>query len=362
MDAGSVMAKASRHEAEHMKRFGNLYDEIISIDNLNLADEKARKGKVNTYGVRLHDQNREANILALHDVLKRCAYKTSDYTTFIIHEPKERVIFRLPYYPDRILHHAVMNVLEPIWVKTFIPDTCSCVKKRGINQARKRMQKFMMDQEGTRYCLKTDIRKFYPTIKHEVLKNIVRRKIKDSRLLALLDEVIDSADGLPIGNYMSQYLSNLYLTYLDHKIKEERHIRYYVRYADDMVFMSSDKTELAQTLEWLKSELATLGLELKGNEQIFPIADSRHSKGRGVDFVGFVFYHHQTLIRKSIKKAFARKCAYLNKKGVQGKTYKMAVASWLGWAKYSDSNNLLNNLIHVDYAKGNLFKRARKAC
>lgn len=325
-----------------------------------LADEKARKGKANTYGVRVHDRNREANIQALHDVLKRCDYKTSKYTTFVIYEPKERVIFRLPYYPDRILHHAVMNILEPIWVSTFIADTCSCVKGRGIGQARKRMQRFMQDAEGTRYCLKTDIRKFYPTIKHDVLKAIVRRKIKDARLLKLLDEVIDSADGLPIGNYMSQYLSNLYLTYLDHKIKEERRIKYYIRYADDMVFMSSDKAELADTLEWLKKELVSLGVELKGNEQIFPIADNRYGKGRGVDFVGFVFYHHQTLIRKSIKKAFARKCAYLNKKGIHGKPYKMAVASWLGWAKYSDSYNLLNNLTQYHYEKGHLFRPARK--
>lgn len=97
-----------------MKRIGNLYDKIISVENLRLADEKARRGKLRTYGVRHHDRNREANIQALHEALLTKTFKTSPYEVFTIYEPKERVIFRLPYYPDRIVHHAIMNVLEPI--------------------------------------------------------------------------------------------------------------------------------------------------------------------------------------------------------------------------------------------------------
>ena len=102
-----------------MKRISNLYEKIISIENLKLADEKARKGKQNSYGVRVHDKNREANILALHEALLAKTFKTSPYEVFTIYEPKEREIYRSPYYPDRIVHHAIMNVLEPIWVKTF---------------------------------------------------------------------------------------------------------------------------------------------------------------------------------------------------------------------------------------------------
>ena len=115
-------------QSVEMKRIGNLYEKIISLDNLRLADEKARRGKLRSYGVLLHDKNREANILALHETLKNRTFKNSEYSTFTIYEPKERIIFRLPYYPDRILHHAIMNILEPIWVSVFTKDTYSCIK------------------------------------------------------------------------------------------------------------------------------------------------------------------------------------------------------------------------------------------
>lgn len=180
-----------------MKRLGNLYDKIISLDNLRLADERARKGKLRSYGVKLHDRNKEANLLSLHEALKAGTYRTSEYSTFTIYEPKEREIFRLPYFPDRIVHHAVMNILEPIWVSIFTADTYSCIKGRGIQAAANKLRRVIdRDKAGCAYCLKIDIRKFYPSIDHTVLKSIVRRKIKDTRLLNLLDEIIDSAEGL----------------------------------------------------------------------------------------------------------------------------------------------------------------------
>ena len=169
-----------------MKRIGNLYEKIISIDNLKLADEKARKGKLQSYGVRIHDKHREANILALHEMLKNKTFKNSEYSTFTIFEPKERLIFRLPYYPDRILHHAIMNVLEPIWVDVFTKDSYSCIKGRGIHGAMRGVKRAMKDKEKARYCLKLDIRKFYPSIDHRILKDIIRRKIKCNDTLDLL--------------------------------------------------------------------------------------------------------------------------------------------------------------------------------
>ena len=129
------------------------------------------------YGVRRHDKKREENLLALHETLKSDSFKNSKYDTYIIHEPKEREIFRLPYFPDRIVHHAIMNVLEPIWVSTFTSDTFSCIKERGIHRAMCKVKAAMKDKEGTRYCLKIDIKKFYPSIDHEILKSIVRKKI-----------------------------------------------------------------------------------------------------------------------------------------------------------------------------------------
>lgn len=222
-----------------MKRIGNLYEKIASLKNLQEADVKAQKGKANQYGVMLHNQNKEGNLLILQDKLVSKTYRTSTYDIFTIHEPKERIVYRLPFFPDRITHHAIMNVLEPIFVSTFTADTYSCIKERGIHRLLHNLKHDLKDTEGTRYCLKFDIKKFYPSIDHDTLKMLLRRKFKDADLLWLLDEIIDSAPGLPIGNYLSQYLANFYLSYFDHWIKEEKREKYYYRYADDIVILGN---------------------------------------------------------------------------------------------------------------------------
>jgi retron-type reverse transcriptase len=325
-----------------MKRIGDLYEKVISLDNLRLADEKARKGKSRSYGVQLHDKNREANLLSLHESLKNQTFKTSKYHIFTIFEPKEREIYQLPYFPDRITHHAIMNILEPIWVSVFTKDTYSCIKNRGIHAAAKRLKRQLkLDPEETRYCLKIDVRKFYPSIDHDILKQIVRRKIKDKRLLWLLDEIIDSADGVPIGNYLSQYFANLYLAYFDHWIKEEKGIEYYYRYADDIVILGSDKDELHSLLHEIRAYFSDrLKLKVKRNYQVFPV-DSR-----GIDFLGYRFFHSHTLLRKSIKHKFCSRVAKLNKRKTTPtkEQYKQQICSWWGWCKYCNSINLINKL------------------
>jgi retron-type reverse transcriptase len=340
-----------------MKRVNNLYDKIISIENLRLADEKARKGKLRSYGVKAHDKNREDNILKLHEQLKNHTFVNSQYSVFAIREPKERLIYRLPYYPDRILHHAIMNVLEPIWVSVFTRDTYSCIKGRGIHAAMRGVKKAMKDAENARYCLKIDIRKFYPSIDHEVLKKIIRRKIKCKETLDLLDTIIDSADGVPIGNYLSQYFANLILAYFDHYIKEIKKIKYYFRYADDMVFLASNKDELHALLTDVREYLSRLKLTLKGNEQIFPIAENRSDRhGRGLDFLGFVFYHKQTLMRKCIKQNFCREAARLNKrKGISAADYKQILCPWFGWAKVCNAKNLIKTVLKTEYYDTSIF-------
>lgn len=332
-------------QMEKMKRINNLYDRIISIENLRLADEKARKGKLHSYGVTHHDLNREANIIALHESLKNKTFRTSEYHVFKIYEPKEREIYRLPYYPDRIVHHAVMNILEPIWMSVFTKDTYSCIKERGINGCMKSVKSALKNVEDTRYCLKIDVRKFYPSIDHDVLKSIVRKKIKCKDTLWILDQIIDSAPGVPIGNYLSQYFANLYLAYFDHWIKEDRKVRYYFRYADDMVFLHRDKAFLHELLSNINKYLTEeLKLTLKGNYQIFPV------DARGLDFVGFKFYHSHTLMRKTIKQNFCRKVASMNKlNNISEKEYKQNICSWLGWAKYSNSKHLLKTIIKPEY-------------
>jgi retron-type reverse transcriptase len=315
-----------------MKRLTNLYEQITSMANLQEADRKAQQGKANQYGVIKHNQNREANLLILQDLLQSKTYSTSTYDIFTVHEPKERIVYRLPYFPDRITHHAIMNVLEPIFVRTFTADTYSCIKQRGIHALLNKLKRDLNDTEGTRYCLKFDIKKFYPSVDHHTLKQLLRRKFKDKDLLWLLDEIIDSAPGLPIGNYLSQYLANFYLTYFDHWLKEEKRVKYYYRYADDVVILGSNKRELHQLLEDIKLYLEELKLEVKPNHQVFPVV------ARGIDYVGYVFYHTHIRLRKQIKKNFARKLTRNAKPAT--------VASYMGWLKHANAKHLTKKLIH----------------
>ena len=327
------MATLEKANVKRMKRINNLYPQIYSIENLMLADSIARKGKLNQPGIIAHDKNREQNIRKLQEELINKTYKTSAYTTFTIYEPKERIIYRLPYYPDRITHHAVMNIMEPVFVSVFTADTYSCIKGKGIHAAANGVKIALKDIRGTQYCLKLDIKKFYPTVDHGILKQLLRRKIKDQDLLWLLDEIIDSTDGLPIGNYLSQYFANFYLTYFDHWIKEVKRVKYYFRYADDMVILSDNKPYLHQILSDIRNYLQeNLKLTVKKNYQVFPVDD------RGIDFVGYVFYHTHTLLRKSIKQSFARMLKKNNNK--------QSVASYKGWAVHCDSKNLMRKLLY----------------
>lgn len=325
-----------------MKRIGNLYEKVISLENLRSADALARRGKARSYGLQKHDANRDANIFSLHETLKANAYKTSEYHIFsmVTDAGKMREIYRLPYFPDRIMHHAIMNVMEPIWVSVFTTDSYSCIKGRGIHGALKKLKSDLRDTENTRYCLKLDIKKFYPSINHDILKAILAKKIKDPQLLNLLYEIIASAPGVPIGNYLSQFFANLYLTYFDHYVKEVLHVKYYYRYADDMVLLAPDKQTLHNWFDSIQNYLNNnLALTVKSNYQLFPVAS------RGIDFVGYVFRHTHIRMRKTIKKNFARKVARLKKQqNITSDSFIQLVCSYNGWAKHCNSINLLNKL------------------
>jgi len=316
-----------------MKRFNNLFEKICDLNNLRIADLKARKGKIRSYGVRHHDLNRDNNIHELHKELVKGTFKTSQYSVFDIVSDagKKRTIYRLPYYPDRILHHAILNILEPIWVSIFTSDTYSCIKNRGIHAIVRKLKRDIKDDNNTKYCLKLDITKFYPSIDHEILKQIIRKKIKDKRLLSLLDEIIDSAPGVPIGNYLSQFFANIYLTYFDHYIKEVKKVKYYYRYADDIVILHGERVYLHDILNDIKTYFCeNLKLQVKSNYQVFPV------QARGIDFVGYVFYHTHILLRKRIKQNFAK---YIKK-------HKCTIKQCpqYGWAIHCNSVNLIKTL------------------
>lgn len=332
-----------------MKRLGDLHSSVCTANNVEIADDNARKCKPNNWGVRKHDKHREEDNAKLLNDLTNLTYKTSEYSTFKIYEPKERLIFRLPYFPDRIAHHAIMNVMEPIWVKSFIHHTYSCIKGRGIHKLAVDIKKVLRnDNTGTQYCLKLDVKKFYPSIDHEVLKfEILRRKIKDKKLLALLDEIVDSTEGAPIGNHLSPFFANLTLTYFDHWIFEEvkpeltkRGITlYYFRYAEGIVILSNDKEALREILTLIKTYFHQIvKLELKGNYQIFPV-DSR-----GIDFVGYRFYHTHTLLRKSIKHRIFKLVNKYKANKISLEEFKRKMSSYFGWLKYCDSKHLLQKI------------------
>lgn len=315
-----------------MKRHGNLFQKIIAVDNLYQADANASRGKAHQYGVQLHDTRRDQNLWELHKMLRDGRYQTSPYQIFKIYEPKEREIFRLPFFPDRIVHHAILNVLEPIFKAHFTADTYACIKGRGIHAAVRKLKAVLQDEPGTQYCLKLDIRKFYPSVDHEILKALLRRKFKDGDLLTLLDGIIDSAPGLPIGNYLSQFFANFYLSGFDHWLKEVKGIRYYFRYADDLVILGNSKPALHALLSDIRQYLfAQLRLEVKANYQVFPVA------ARGIDFLGYRFYHTHTLMRKRIKQRFAR--------AVKAGAGQQSLASYQGWAKHCNSKHLLEKLL-----------------
>lgn len=304
-----------------MKRHKDLYQKIIDINNLKLADKNARKGKLKQTEVVRHIENEEQNLIELHRELSNNRFNTSEYRVFKINEGKEREIKSLPYYPDRIVQHAILNIIEPIFVNCFTKDTYSCIKGRGVHKASYDLRE-ALSVEKPRYCLKLDIEKFYPSIDNDILKIMLRKKFKDAELLNLLDNIIDSTTGVPIGSYLSQFFANFYLTYFDHWIKENLKVKHYFRYSDDIIILGYCKNELHLILNKISGYLSeNLNLTVKSNYQVFPI------EKRGIDWVGYVHYHTHTLIRKKIKLNFIRS---KNRK------------NHYGWLKHANTKNLLN--------------------
>lgn len=320
-----------------MKRYNNLFSKICDIENIRLAHHNARKGKTSYGEVKYVDRHEEECLLAIKKMLESGEYKTSEYIVFVRKfYDKERTIYKLPYYPDRIVHHCIVQVLSPIWEKTFIRNTFSSIKNRGIHDAVKRIKKDIKNESNV-YCLKLDIKKFYPSVDHDILKTILRKKIKDTKVLQLLDSIIDSAEGVPIGNYLSQFFGNLYLTYFDHYVKEQLQCKFYYRYCDDIVILHSDKDFLHRVFAKIKLRLnRNLNLIIKKNYQIFPLAK------RGIDFLGYVFYKHCTYIRKEMKQRYKKKIALVlhRHKFMKDVDVVSGVMSYFGWFKYANAYHL----------------------
>lgn len=333
----------------HIKRYDNVYDKIYDYDNLKLAHRQARKGKSHYKEVKMVNGSEDEYLIQLQNMLIWKTYKTSDYEIFIKNDTgKEREIYRLPYFPDRICQWAIMLQIEDVLLKTFTDFSCASIPNKGIHHALKLLDNYMEDEEGTAYCLKIDIKKFFPNIDHEILKQLLRKKFKDGDLLWLLDEIIDSIEGgkgIPIGNYTSQYFANFYLTYFDHWLKEVKGVKYVIRYMDDIIIFHKNKKWLHQLRRDIEEYLwGNLKLELKENYQVFP------SRVRGVDFVGYRHFGDYILLRKSTAKRFKRKMRKILKKVKLGQRMShsdwCSINSYKGWVTWCDGYNLTKRYIN----------------
>lgn len=327
-----------------MKRFGNIYEKIYDMDNLREAHRNARKDKLFYAEVGMVDSDPDFYLKQIQEMLKNKTYRVNpeDYTVSTINDKgKSRELWKLPYFPHRIIQWAIMLQIEPIFNQVFTDFTCASLPDRGIQKAQKLINRYLRDEPGTKYCFKMDVHHFYPSIDHAVLKRLLRKKFKDPDLLALLDMIIDShpPKGIPIGSYLSQYLANFYLSYFDHWLKEELGLKYVVRYMDDLVIFSYSKEVLHWAVERITAYLRDeLKLDMKGNWQVFPTVT------RGVDFVGYRFFRAFTLLRKKTCKRFKTALIAIRRKWEKGNriNYRQwcTINSYKGWLKWCDSFRL----------------------
>ena len=330
-----------------MKRINDIFKDVISLENLEKASIKAKKNKNKIEEVEYFDKNKEILLKKLQKSLINKTFTTSKYKIFQVNDNgKTREIFDLPFYPDRIVHWALMLQIDNILRKTFIFDSYAAIPNKGGHKALKRARKWLIEfPQDTKYCLKIDVKKYFPNINQDVLSSLVRKIIKDKDVLWLIDDIIYSTEsGLPIGNYTSQYFGNFYLTYFDHYCKEDLKLRHMQRYMDDYVFYNSSKDYLYKCKLKMDKYLSdNLKLKIKDNWRIF------ETKKDGVDFVGFRNFGEYVLLRKTICKNFKYKMKkisnFASKEGYITTHHYISINSYMGWLKWCNSYNLYKKYI-----------------
>ncbi len=314
----------------------NLWEQITSHENFADAGSRALKNKVSTSAIRRFIANRDEMTARVRDDVIAGRFRTSDYIAKTIYEPKCRRIYVLPFYPDRIVHHALMNVLAPIWDKMFIRDSYACRVGRGIHAASRRIMEFARQN---RFFLQCDISKFYPCINHDVMYGVVCKSLgvttdAQSPLLDILHGIIYSIPGgvnMPIGNLTSQWFGNLYLHELDRFIKDKLRVRGYVRYCDDFVLFSDDKKQLREWRERIREFLAEkLKLHFSYAE-IAPVSN-------GLDFCGYRHFPHDVRLRRTTLRRMRRRIKKLNQIPLDVRRsdphIRGQIASMRGWTKH----------------------------
>ena len=343
-----------------MKRYGNLWEKVTSWDNLVLAAKKAQRGKRDRHCVQKFNFQLEPELLGLQQELARKEYCPGKFHTHWITRPKPRLISAAPY-KDRVVHHALMNVLEPILDRHFHPASFACRKDKGTHAAANQLQKLMRKKQ---YALQCDICKFFPSIDHGILKDKFRRLIKDKKILSLMDLIIDHsnkqeivqewfdgddlfgpidrAKGLPIGNLTSQWFANWYLNDLDHFITKELGIGSYVRYCDDFVLFSDERPELVAARDSINHKLEADRLKLHERKLFIKPTNA------GLTFVGYRMWAQFRLLRKDNIRAFNRRVKWMRKAYSYGliewADIQPRLDSWIAHASHANSRKLIVRL------------------
>lgn len=344
-----------------MRRYGNLWPELVSFENLYQAARKARRGKRSNRAVERFEFDLERRLVDLRQELLERTYRPGAFRTFMIHDPKPRMISAAPYR-DRVVHHALCNVLEPIFERSFIFDSYACRKRKGTHAAVDRYTAFA---QNNRYVLKCDIRKFFPSIDHEILLDRLGRKIKDADVIWLAKAIVDHSNpqeraswyfpgddlftpverrrGIPIGNQTSQFFANVYLDALDHFVKEELRCGAYVRYVDDFVILDDDKRRLAELRDTIEEFLVRLRLRLHPTKRTISRVED------GVRFLGYrVWPDHRHIDREGLRRFRRRLRAYQTlyaDRRLRASDVTQRIRAWIGHACHADTWRLRQELL-----------------
>jgi len=325
----------------------NLYNELCSYENLELAYKKARKHKTLKPYVIEFEKELKKNLSILRIELLLHSYKPQPLETFIIRDPKTRKINKSDF-KDRIVHHALCNIIEPIFERIFIFDSYANRKGKGTLKAIQRFDFFKrkVSKNNTRNCfiLKADIRHYFDEVSHEILINIIKRKIKDEKVIWLIKQILSNFNseykgkGMPLGNLTSQFFANVYLNELDYFVKHKLKIKYYIRYVDDFVIFNSNKEILEKNKEkinlFLKDELK---LELHPDKSKIILLE------KGITFLGYrIFYYHKLLKKNNLRR---RKFILLNYNNLDYNKIYSSFEGWLAYAKRANTSNLRKKLI-----------------
>jgi hypothetical protein len=336
-----------------MKRYNNLKEEILKKENLYKAIQKSSLGKRNQKSVKSVLDNIDRYAIILEKILREETFvpnKGIKKTIQDISSGKVREIIKPNFFPDQCVHWALVLVLEKVIMRGMYQYTCGSVPGRGTTYGQNALRKWLdNDWKNTKYVLKMDVSKYYPSVDNERMKLKFRRVIKDEFALNLIDLIIDSHQGLPIGFYTSQWFANFYLQNLDHYIKEELGAKYYIRYVDDLVILGSNKRELAKTRQSIDEYLKKEKLSTKQNWQIWQV------NNRDIDFLGIRFYRDKSILRKRNALRIKRRMTKISTKGYLNEQDALAYISYWGWIKRTDSFNFykqyMKSIVPIKYAK-----------